>query len=286
MLTMSTYLIYDVFMTTQIRNAWTNSPPLTAVSGIMLAAFILSVAGYFLDPRIITGVPAWLKPAKFGISSAIFCGTIAWLFGFITIWPRFRSFLGWALATGLVVEVSIIDLQAARGTTSHFNITTPLDGTLFAIMGVTILILWLSSIGVLVLLMRQTFRNPAWALALRSAMLITVLGSALGGLMTRTTPRQTQERRLHQPVITNGAHTIGGPDGGPGLPVVGWSTQHGDLRVPHFLGLHAIQIVPLLAWFVSRRRNAWNLTAIAAAGYFFLIAILAWQALEGQPLIS
>ena len=286
MLTMSTYVLYDVFMTKQIRKAWSNSPPLTFVSGLMLAAFVFSIAGLFLDSRIITGVPAWLKPAKFGISTAIFSGTMAWLFGFITVWPRLRRVLGWTLAGTLVFEVGIIDLQAARGTTSHFNIATGLDASLFAAMGVAILILWLSSIGVFVALMRQTFRNRAWGWALRSGMLITVLGASLGGLMTRTTPQQMQLHHLHQSVNANGAHTIGGPDGGPGLALVGWSTQHGDLRFPHFLGLHAIQIVPFLAWMVSRRRHALALTAVAATSYFLLIAILAWQALQGQPLTA
>ena len=68
---------------------WNQSKALTAVSFVMLPIFALSVAGIFLDPRTITGVPAWLKPAKFAISIAIYAATLAWLFQFITVRRRF-----------------------------------------------------------------------------------------------------------------------------------------------------------------------------------------------------
>src|SRR2546430_13317603 len=58
---------------TEIRKAWSDSAPLTTTAVVMLVAFVASVAGIFLDDRIITGVPAWLKPAKFAISYAVFC---------------------------------------------------------------------------------------------------------------------------------------------------------------------------------------------------------------------
>jgi fucose 4-O-acetylase-like acetyltransferase len=119
----------------QFRRFWNQSKALTAVCVVMLPAFVLSVEGIFLDPRIITGVPAWLKPAKFAISIAIYAGTLAGIFQFITVQRRFVQRLGAITAAALAVEIVIIDLQAARGTTSHFNNSTPLDGALFGVMG-------------------------------------------------------------------------------------------------------------------------------------------------------
>ena len=65
--------------------------------------------------------------------------------------------------------------------------------------------------------------------------------------MTRPTAAQLDEARATGRMAIAGAHTVGAPDGGPGLPGTGWSVEHGDLRIPHFVGLHAMQILPLLA---------------------------------------
>ena len=69
----------------EIRKAWSASAPLTATTLLMFAPFIASVAGILLDHRVITGVPAWLKPAKFAISTGIFSGTLAWLYRYISV---------------------------------------------------------------------------------------------------------------------------------------------------------------------------------------------------------
>ena len=266
---------------------WRGSAPLTIASLILSAAFVLSLAGLLLDPRIITGAPAWLKPAKFAISTAIFTGTMAWVFTYVTIWPRFLQAMGWVLALAGLLEVLIIDLQAARGTTSHFNFATQLDATLFLIMAVTIALLLLASIGVLIALLRQKFEDPAWGWALRLGMLITVLGASSAGFMTRPTPPQMQALRSGKPATIIGAHTVGAPDGGPGLTGTGWSREHGDLRVPHFFGLHGIQVVPLFAWLLSKRRRLRVKPVVAfAIGYLGFIAILVWQALRGQALLA
>jgi hypothetical protein len=268
-----------------MRKIWSNSPLLAATSLLMLAAFLFSLAAMYLDPRTITGVPAWLKPAKFAISTTIYTGTLAWLFGYITVWPRFKRAMGAAIAAVVVLEVAIIDMQAARGTTSHFNVGTAIDAALWAIMAAAILVLWLASVGVVVVLFRQRFADPAWGWALRLGMLISVVGAGLGGVMTRPTPAQLESLARHEQVMAIGSHTVGAPDGGPGLPVLGWSSRHGDLRIPHFFGLHGLQIIPLVAWLTQRRRTPAGVFALAG-GYLALIALLTWQALAGRPILA
>jgi hypothetical protein len=277
-------------LVTALSRLWAGSPVLTAAGLLMTAVLALSVIGVLADPRIITGAPAWLKPAKFAISTAIYMLTLAWIFTLLPEWRRTRTAVGWVTAVVLVLEVVIIDAQAWRGTTSHFNVGTALDGVLFGIMGSAIALQTLTSAAVAVALWRQRFTDRALGWALRFGLIITILGASTGGLMTRPTDAQLEAARATGRMPIAGAHTVGAPDGGPGLPGTGWSVEHGDLRIPHFIGLHAMQALPLLA-LLLRRRHApetarVRVMFVAAASYVALFAILLSQALAGQSLVQ
>jgi hypothetical protein len=269
----------------KVKKLWSQSAPLTFTALLMSAAFVASAAGIFLDPRIIGGAPAWMKPAKFAISVAIYSATIAWLYQYIEIWPRWKQVFAWTLSIVGIAEVLLIDVQAARGTISHFNVATPKDQLIFGVMGLMILFLWLASAGVAVALFKQSFADQTWGWALRLGMLLSVIGSTSGGLMIPPTPAQTESIRAGHPQAV-GAHTVGAPDGGPGLPGVGWSSEHGDLRIPHFLGLHAIQIIPFFGWLAARRRASVGAVFVIAASYLSLMLILVWQAMRGESIVA
>ena len=270
---------------------WQGSAPLTAAGLLMLVVLAISLVGLAVDPRIITGAPAWLKPAKFAVSTAIYMLTLAWIFTLLPEWPRTRRVVGWVTAVILVLEVAIIDTQAWRGTTSHFNVGTMLDGVLFTIMGLAIVLQTLISVAVAVALWRQRFDDRALGWALRFGLVITILGASTAGLMTRPTTAQLDEARATGRMAIAGAHTVGAHDGGPGLTGTGWSVEHGDLRIPHFLGLHAMQALPLLALMLRRSRRSTETTRVrlvmvAAGSYAALFATLLWQALRGQSLVQ
>lgn len=269
---------------------WQTSAPLTATAVGMTAVLACSMAGLWLDPRTIGGAPAWLKPAKFAASLAIYSVTLAWIFARLPDWPRLTRITGRITAGVFVVEMAVIALQAARGTTSHFNVSTPLDGVLFGVMGAAILLQTLASVAVAVALSRQAFVDRAMGWALRIGMIITIVAAFSGGLMTQPTEAQLADARVSGRLMTSGAHTVGAPDGGPGLTGTGWSTTHGDLRVPHFLGLHAMQALPLMALAVvrgSRRpRSQVRLVVTAGLSYAGLFVVLLSQALRGQSVVS
>jgi hypothetical protein len=273
---------------TTLQRLWKASPPLTAAGVLMSVVLGASLAAMAVDHRTILGAPAWLKPTKFAVSSAIYAFTLAWIFTVLPEWKRLTSIVGWITTVVLVIEVGIIDVQAARGTTSHYNVGTPLDAALFGVMGTAIVVLFGAAIALTVALFRQRFADSAFGWSLRLGMLLTVLGMATGGIMT--TPRSAQlEAQRATGVKVAGAHTVGGPDGGPGLPLTGWSREHGDVRVAHFVGLHAVQLLPLTVWLLGfgapaawRRRAAFA----AAAAYYALFVILLVQALNGHPVVA
>src|SRR5688572_30632904 len=171
-----------------LRSLWRSNRPLTAVAAVMLVMLVPFVVGLLMDPRTITGAPAWLKPAKFAISTAIYSLTLAWVFRALPGWPRMRAIVGWTTALVFVIEVAIIAAQAWRGTTSHFNISTPLDAVLFAVMGTLIVVQTIASVAVAVALWREpTFHDRAMGWALRLGMTLTIAGAATGGMMARPT---------------------------------------------------------------------------------------------------
>ena len=273
-----------------LTRLWKGSAPLTATGLAMTVVLAGTLLGLVLDPRLVTGAPVWLKPAKFAASIAIYTLTLAWICSLIPEFRRTRHVVGSTTAAVMVVEMAIIGFQASRGTTSHFNVATPLDMLLFGVMGTAIVVQTFASVAVAVALWRSRFTDRALGWALRFGMTITIIGALVGGLMTQPTANQLSAARAGERMTTAGAHTVGAPDGGPGVPGTGWSTTHGDLRVPHFVGLHALQVLPILALVLPRRRlndlARARLVVVAAGSYLALFGILLLQALRGQSIAA
>lgn len=270
------------------QRLWRTSPELMATAVLMLVVLAGALIGLAIDRTVITGVPAWLKPAKFAASIVIYTVTLAWIFTLIPEWTRTRRVVGRLTAFVMVLEMAIISGQAWRGTTSHFNVGTAADAALFGVMGTAIVIQTLSSIAVAVALWRHRFDDAGLGWALRFGMTITIAGALTGGLMTRPTTAQLEAARAGERMTMAGAHTVGAPDGGPGIAGTGWSTEHGDVRVPHFVGLHALQALALAVLVltgagVGAAARA-RLMLVAGPSYAALYAILLGQALRGVPL--
>ncbi|HYV43902.1 MAG TPA: hypothetical protein VFA20_03530 [Myxococcaceae bacterium] len=276
------------------RKLWAVSPEMMVSTAAHLAALVVFVVLAVVDQRVVNGQVAWIKPAKFAISGAIYMTTLAWVMTHIEGHRRALKAVSWATGFVLALEVALIAMQAGRGVVSHFNTGTTFDKAVFGIMGAAVLVAWGTGWTMPVLLVRQRFADPALASALRTGVIVSMIGAGLGGLMTAPTRSQMQVMQQGGQPARTGAHAVGVPDGGRGLPLVGWSTEGGDLRIGHFFGLHALQVVPLVGLWIRRRGSRRGLSAlaqrrlvrVASAGYLGFIGVLIVQALRAEPIIA
>ncbi|WP_437953699.1 hypothetical protein WME98_25555 [Sorangium sp. So ce296] len=253
------------------------SPVLFTAAAVHVALLVLLLGVAPLDARLVTGLNPWIKPAKFAASIAIYLLTINWLVGDVALPPRGRRAVVWGTVAMVSFEMLAIVMQAARGVASHFNQSSLFDGAVFALMGIAILV----NTGLAGYLASRfwTTRPPLpapYLWGIRLGFLLFMLACAEGGFMSE-----------------QNAHSVGVADGGPGLPIVNWSTRGGDLRAAHFFGMHALQAVPLFgAWLSARASGSASRTRravrwVIAFGVVYGVAALGLflMALAGQPLI-
>ncbi|MGD9529517.1 hypothetical protein [Pseudonocardia sp.] len=253
------------------------------MAGLAVVTAVLAV----VDDRVLLGAPLWLKPLKFSISFVLYAGTLAWLLGQLRERALQRS--GWVIVVASVIEMAVIVGQAARGVRSHYNDDTLADNMLWNLMGATIVVLWFATLAVALRFLRERVGGVDGAdgadggrpldLAVRLGLGIALLGMAEAFLMA--IPR---------------AHAVGVADGGPGLPLLGWSTTGGDLRIGHFVGMHALQLLPLLAAGLAVLSGRWRdrldetartrIVGVVGTAYAAVVVLVTWQALRGQPLIA
>lgn len=247
---------------------------LTLYAAALLLIAVPVVALQAIDPRTLGGVSVWVKPAKFLVSVAIFAATTAWFFGYIRP-ERRRSRLLRGTAAALIVaatlELAYIGWQAAHGQASHFNTGTILHAVMYGLMGLFAVVM----VGTCLPLAWEIVRRPAAGLtgdfvaAVATGLVLTVLlGGGLGAYMSA------------QP-----GHAVGAQ--GAGVALFGWNRLGGDLRVAHFLGIHAQQAIPLIAACagVLPSRQRWAVLAGGTSIYLIVTLAIFAQAIAGRPLL-
>ena len=206
---------------------------------------VASLVGLVIDSRVLDEAPVWLKPLKFSLSIAIYTLTLGWL---CSVYPN-HTLIRWLVrsqALLLTVELVLIALQAARGVQSHFNLSSPLNASIFGVMGVAIGVVALLTIVMTIAIIRQPVLPVLVHRALVAGLVLSLAGMLQGYRMTSPTPAQIEGYRVGI-VRASGSHHVGAHQPGSGLPIVGWSTTAGDWRLAHFIGLHGLQLLLLLA---------------------------------------
>ncbi|WP_181783727.1 hypothetical protein [Pseudonocardia pini] len=262
--------------------------PLFAFALLMAVLAVVSAIGVLTDDRWLAGAPVWLKPLKFGLSFFVYAVSMAWVVAQMRLRSRWITTVGTVLAVSSLLELALITLQAARGVESHFSSRDMVfDRVVASGMAIMVMVLWSASLAIGIVAVRHRFGDAATTAAVRWGLGVSVLGAALGFLMLL--PTADQRAGLDALV---GAHSVGGAYDAAGMPLTGWALDGGDLRIPHFVGIHALQALPLLAAALSvprlgldeARRAA--LVRTGALGYLAIVAITLVQALRGQPLLA
>ena len=260
-----------------VREALRREPVLAGAGLFLIAAMAPTLFAYAVEPRTLYGINVWTKPLKFEASVALYFLTLAWFWAYLPEGTRRRAWVAAipkVLATIGILEVFYIALQSGRGVASHFNDTTALEEALFNLMGIGAVVLTTGSLVLGILIARSGGEglSPAFRRAVVTGLLVTfVFGIGTG-----------------MAIATNGGHWVGGAasDAG-GLPIFGWARDGGDLRVAHFFGMHAMQVLPLFA--LAADRLAPRRASALVAGFALLycaatIGVLA-QAYAGRPFL-
>lgn len=234
-----------------------------------LAVLLFCLAAMAFDPRSFDGVPVWTKPAKFAASFVVWFWTLAWAWGVLTpeaAQGRMARLVVIGTVATALFEQGWITWRAALGAPSHFA-TDILGAVMYGLMGLgaVTLVALAALLGLLVLRRPRPGVPRAWVLAMGLGLL---LGGVLGGVTGVAIS------------VLGSPHVGGAASNAMGLPPFFWSRDGGDLRIAHFLGVHAMQALPLLALLGAGAR----LVGLAAAGWTALTLAVLALALRGVPL--
>ena len=240
--------------------------PLFLFGLINLVLFLLCLILMMFTNDQVLGISSWIKPSKFFISATIYCWTMLWFLRYLPT-KKANSAFSWMVILVLTFENVYIFWRASRGELSHFNTTSPTAIMLFGMMGLAIGVLttWTLLINLQFFILRLPLLKQSYLWGIRLGLFIFVFFAFSAYIMAAKL-----------------GHTVGAPDGGEGLPYLNWSKTFGDLRIAHFMGMHALQIIPLLGFYLFKK--SWQ-TILFSIGYFALNFWILYNALGGKSLI-
>jgi hypothetical protein len=210
------------------------------------------------------GVNAWFKPFKFAVSIGLFSWTMALYCDYLSDFNVTPFNL--TVITLFGFELIYIIFQASKGQLSHFNISTPTHSLIYSLMGLIAVLVTLYTAYIGLLFLTQSFPNLPnyYVWSIRLGILIFIVFSFEGGLMGS---------RMN--------HSVGAINDNSNWWILGWSKTVGDLRVSHFIGMHALQILPLLSFYIFKNTKA---TIVISIIYGLLATTTLVQALKGKPI--
>jgi hypothetical protein len=228
---------------------------------LLLSIVFLALTKY--SNTQVYGVNSWFKPFKFAVSTWAYAWAMAWYIGYLPT-SNFAVF-NWVIIITLGFEIIYIAYKANLGSTSHYNTTTPFNAALFSLMAAAATTATIATAYIGVLFFANEFPElPTYYLwAIRFGIILFVIfafeGFAMGARLS---------------------HTVGAENDNSNLYILGWSLKYGDLRIAHFIGMHALQVLPIISFYLLKNTK----TTIILSVFYLLLAIFTLvQALNGKP---
>jgi hypothetical protein len=212
------------------------------------------------------GVNAWYKPFKFAFSTVLFAWAMGWYCHYL---PNFNlKLFNWTVILLLGFEIFYIALQASKGQLSHYNLSTPIYSLLYSMMALAATAVTLYTAYVGILFFKTDFPElPSYYVwAIRFGIIFFVVFALEGFAMGS---------RLN--------HSVGALNENSNWFIVGWSKTVGDLRVAHFIGMHALQVLPILSYYLLKS-NKWTIGLSILYGLLAVATLV--QAIQGKPLLK
>ncbi|MEC3977285.1 hypothetical protein [Amycolatopsis sp. H20-H5] len=256
-----------------LRESWIHGRTVERVAYATGAVLFVSGLAH-VGVLLVTGA-SWSGPlslrkaATFGLSFGLTLASVAWATSFVEVRPRARTLLLGVFTAACVVEVVLVSLQAWRGVPSHFNFETGFDNAVSMTLaggGGVIIVTALGFAGATLVGTGAT--APSMRIAVRFGFLALLIALGAGAAMIATGVVEARGGQAQLAYTTAGA-----------------------LKPLHAVAMHAILVLPALAWLLgftawSERRRV-LLVWVAAAAYAVLIAVTGFESLTGvSPLAA
>ncbi|MQY08121.1 hypothetical protein [Actinomadura macrotermitis] len=226
------------------------------IGALLLVSGLFHLAVFAVDGGPWEGPVSWRKAVTFGLSFGLTLITIAWVSSFLPLGDRARTWILGVFAGACVTETALITLQAWRRVPSHFNMETTFDTAVSRVLAAGGVVL----IVTLVLLAIASFRAnpdvaPSMRLALRAGF-VALMGALLSGaaMIARGV---TEVQTGHQ----EAAYRVAGA-----------------LKPAHAVTMHAVLVLPALAWLLARtarpEAGRVRVVALATAAYALAAAVV------------
>lgn len=255
-----------------------DAPYLSALTIVLALMTLQTLGAMALDDRLHNGINIWSKPLKFDVALATYVATLAIFARWIPFETRqkvwFKAFTS-SVVISILLEIIWIKGAAAAGTASHFNIGSPLMAIAYTVAGLAAIILTTGALVYGFLIWRN--KNTGLSKPMHFAIWF---GSISMAIMTVVVASY---------MAAQSGHLVGGNLlDTEAMPIMGWATDGGDLRVSHFFASHIIHILPLFVLISSWMFKSTSMRAVisVAALYSVFTFYTLWEAINGIPFLG